>query len=87
MLGLKKTLSRTSILSSKCPDTERPLFQIRFIMVFLMFLADTLGYAMRVNMSISIIAMTNSNGAVNNVRTFDWDPQIQSIILSSFFWG
>ncbi|XP_052747704.1 putative inorganic phosphate cotransporter isoform X2 [Galleria mellonella] len=37
---------------------------------------------MRVNMSMAIVAMTD--GSENS---FDWSIQIQSVILSSFFWG
>ncbi|XP_063363941.1 putative inorganic phosphate cotransporter [Cydia amplana] len=49
----------------------------------MLFFAMLLAYGMRVNMSMAIVAMTDSS--VEN--TFDWDIQIQSVILSSFFWG
>ncbi|KAL4708188.1 hypothetical protein ACJJTC_005330 [Scirpophaga incertulas] len=38
---------------------------------------------MRVNMSMAIVSMTEPGAAT----TYNWTMQIQSVILSSFFWG
>ncbi|XP_052741362.1 putative inorganic phosphate cotransporter isoform X2 [Bicyclus anynana] len=56
---------------------------IRHLQVFLLFLALVQAFAMRVNMSMAIVAMTDK--AQEN--HFDWNMQVQSVILSSFFWG
>lgn len=52
-------------------------------------------YALRVNLSIAIVAMTENktvdhgNGTVELISTpdFDWDSTQQGLILSSFFYG
>ncbi|XP_063384120.1 putative inorganic phosphate cotransporter isoform X5 [Cydia fagiglandana] len=56
---------------------------IRHVQCVMLFFAMLLAYGMRVNMSMAIVAMTDSS----TENTFDWDMQIQSVILSSFFWG
>ncbi|XP_061715883.1 putative inorganic phosphate cotransporter [Cydia pomonella] len=49
----------------------------------MLFFAMLLAFGMRVNMSMAIVAMTDSSME----NTFDWNMQMQSVILSSFFWG
>ncbi|CAG0892873.1 unnamed protein product [Darwinula stevensoni] len=54
-------------------------------------------YAMRVNLSVGIVAMTNSSshplhhsGAGNSswsAEVYNWDEEMQGMILSAFFWG
>ncbi|CAB3260998.1 unnamed protein product [Arctia plantaginis] len=61
----------------------KSLLGIRHVQMVLLFLAMLFAYAMRVNMSMAIVAMTDSN----NENSFDWSMQTQSVILSSFFWG
>lgn len=39
------------------------MFGVRHLQAFLMFLGLTLAYAMRVNMSVAIVAMTNNTAA------------------------
>ncbi|KAI5639150.1 major facilitator superfamily domain-containing protein [Phthorimaea operculella] len=56
---------------------------LRHAQVLLLFLAMVLAFAMRVNMSVAIVAMTDDN----RDDTFNWSIQKQSVILSSFFWG
>ncbi|KAJ0176884.1 hypothetical protein K1T71_008063 [Dendrolimus kikuchii] len=56
---------------------------IRHLQTGMLFLAMVLIYGIRVNISMAIVAMTDS--ATENA--FDWSMQTQSIILSSFFWG
>ncbi|XP_052747726.1 putative inorganic phosphate cotransporter isoform X2 [Galleria mellonella] len=56
---------------------------IRHLQVIMMFLALLLAFSMRVNLSMGIVAMTDPDGE----NTFDWSLSIQSMILSSFFWG
>ncbi|XP_021195147.2 putative inorganic phosphate cotransporter [Helicoverpa armigera] len=59
------------------------IFGIRHLQVLLLFFALVLGFAMRVNISMAIVAMTDKRSE----DPFDWNMQIQSIVFSSFFWG
>ncbi|CAH2096620.1 unnamed protein product [Euphydryas editha] len=58
-------------------------FGVRHLQCFLLFLAMVIAYCMRVNMSMAIVAMTDSS----QENSFDWSLQTQSLILSSYFWG
>lgn len=50
-------------------------------------------YALRVNLSVAIVAMTQKtnvtleNGTVVQEQLFDWDTTQQGLVLSSFFYG
>lgn len=50
-------------------------------------------YALRVNLSVAIIAMTEvknvtlANGTIVEQQEFEWSSTQQGIILSSFFYG
>ncbi|KOB67817.1 Sodium-dependent phosphate transporter [Operophtera brumata] len=61
----------------------KPCLGIRHLQSAMLFLAMLLAYGMRVNMSMAIVAMTDSESE----NSFDWSMQTQSVILSSFFWG
>ncbi|CAF4907506.1 unnamed protein product [Pieris macdunnoughi] len=56
---------------------------VRHVQTLLLFMAMFLAYSMRVNISMAIVDMTNKK----NDTYFDWSYSIQSMILSSFFWG
>ncbi|KAJ2948827.1 hypothetical protein O0L34_g5755 [Tuta absoluta] len=56
---------------------------VRHVQVVMMSMAMAVCYSMRVNLSIGIVAMTDSS----KTDFFDWSVQRQSVILSSFFWG
>ncbi|KAI5639153.1 major facilitator superfamily domain-containing protein [Phthorimaea operculella] len=56
---------------------------VRHVQVLMMSLAMAVCYSMRVNLSIGIVAMTDTS----KQDFFDWNVQTQSVILSSFFWG
>ncbi|GJQ86369.1 hypothetical protein Trydic_g4944 [Trypoxylus dichotomus] len=59
---------------------------VRHVQVMLLFGLLAIGYGMRVNLSVGIVAMTDSR--INpNFTTYDWSVSIKSNILSSFFWG
>ncbi|XP_067000877.2 sialin [Anabrus simplex] len=65
----------------------------RYIVAFLAFLGFFNVYALRVNLSVAIVAMTanrtvqGENGTVSYERDFDWDSKTQGWVLSSFFYG
>ncbi|CAH4028612.1 unnamed protein product [Pieris brassicae] len=56
---------------------------VRHVQTFLLFMAMLLAFSMRVNISMAIVDMTDSK----NATYFEWSYSIQSMILSSFFWG
>ncbi|KAL4708203.1 hypothetical protein ACJJTC_005345 [Scirpophaga incertulas] len=56
---------------------------LRHVQVFFLFFAMMLSYMFRVNMSMAIVAMTDSS----DENSFDWPIKTQGVILSSFMWG
>ncbi|XP_030754143.1 putative inorganic phosphate cotransporter [Sitophilus oryzae] len=69
-------------------DTKNigPRIGTRHVLVVLMFLCITVGFTMRTNLSVAIVAMTDNTTSPNpDVPTYDWKNT--SVILSSFFWG
>ncbi|BES93076.1 MFS transporter, ACS family, solute carrier family 17 (sodium-dependent inorganic phosphate cotransporter), other [Nesidiocoris tenuis] len=63
----------------------------RHIVAFLAFLGFFNVYALRVNLSVGIVAMTSSvvseNGTVLQEAEFDWSPSTRGLVLSCFFYG
>ncbi|KAH8306921.1 hypothetical protein KR044_001082, partial [Drosophila immigrans] len=55
-------------------------FGVRHVQIFLLFCALTVGFGMRVNLSVAIVAMSE-------LPEFNWSGKTKSLILSSFFWG
>ncbi|CAG4952631.1 unnamed protein product [Colias eurytheme] len=71
-------------MASADSENRRPNgLGLRHVQTFLMFLAMLLAYSMRVNLSMAIVDMTNRE----NEHYFDWSYSVQSLVLSSFFWG
>lgn len=62
-------------------------FGVRHLQTFFLFLCLTIAYAMRVNLSVAIIAMVDRNATNPNFEEYQWNENTQSVILSSFFWG
>ncbi|XP_031352877.1 putative inorganic phosphate cotransporter isoform X2 [Photinus pyralis] len=59
-------------------------FGVRHLQCIFLALLLCIGYGMRVNLSVGIVAMTDPT--INpGFKTYDWHDE--SIILSSFFWG
>ena len=58
-------------------------FGIRHVQTLMLFFAMLLAFTMRVNMSMAIVDMTDDQKEGH----FDWPYSVQSVILSSFFWG
>lgn len=59
---------------------------VRHVQTLLLFFGLTVAYALRVNLSVAIVAMVDK-GSKNDFDHFDWNEQTKSVILSSFFWG
>lgn len=65
-----------------------PLIGIRHVQSLMMFLLLAVGYAMRVNLSVAIVSMTNTNQTdSSDVPVYDWEDSKKNYILSSFFMG
>ncbi|XP_055531707.1 sialin [Wyeomyia smithii] len=84
--------------SSKISDgIDSPLWMFwkrrRYMVVFMAFLGFFNVYALRVNLSVTIVAMTEKrevdygNGTIGEEQYFEWDSQTQGLVLSSFFYG
>ncbi|KAK0174775.1 hypothetical protein PV327_010505 [Microctonus hyperodae] len=59
----------------------------RHIQILLLTLGFFCCYAVRVALSIALVAMTKSDSTNSNVAHYNWSDSTQNIILSSFFWG
>ncbi|KAF5296599.1 hypothetical protein FQR65_LT19804 [Abscondita terminalis] len=65
----------------------------RYVVAILAFFGIFNAYALRVNLSIAIVAMTANktitleNGTTTYGQEFNWDSKVQGYILSSFFYG
>lgn len=65
----------------------------RYFVVLMAFLGLFNVYALRVNLSVAIVAMTenrtvqHADGTVTYEQYFDWDSKQKGYILSSFFYG
>ncbi|XP_017836066.1 putative inorganic phosphate cotransporter [Drosophila busckii] len=52
----------------------------RHLQIFLLCTGLTVGFAMRVNLSVAVVAMAD-------LPEFQWSEKIKALVLSSFFWG
>ncbi|XP_059617450.1 sialin-like [Phlebotomus argentipes] len=65
----------------------------RYVVVLMAFLGFFNVYSLRVNLSVAIVAMTETknvtmeNGTVIETQDFPWDSTQQGLVLSSFFYG
>lgn len=65
----------------------------RYLIVLLAFFGFFNVYALRVNLSVAIVAMTenrtieHSDGSVSYEQHFDWSSKQKGLVLSSFFYG
>uniref|UniRef100_A0A1I8Q5Y1 Putative inorganic phosphate cotransporter n=1 Tax=Stomoxys calcitrans TaxID=35570 RepID=A0A1I8Q5Y1_STOCA len=66
---------------------QGPRFGVRHVQCILAFCGLAVAYALRVNLSVAIVAMTDRNATNPNFEEFDWDEGVKSYLLSSFFWG
>ncbi|XP_074027010.1 sialin [Leptinotarsa decemlineata] len=80
--------------TKRAPESTWMFWKMRrYVVALLAFLGFCTSYALRVNLSIAIVAMTEfknttlDNGTVIQEREFDWDTKVQGYVLSSFFYG
>ena len=65
----------------------------RYLVVLMVFFGLFNVYALRINLSVAIVAMTEdfevtlSNGTVITDKHFDWNSKQKGLVLSSFFYG
>ncbi|XP_055921198.1 putative inorganic phosphate cotransporter [Eupeodes corollae] len=64
-----------------------PTLGVRHLQAFLMFLSIVVNYVAKFNISVAVVAMTDSASANPNFDEYDWTIAEKSYILSSFFWG
>ncbi|CAH1997698.1 unnamed protein product [Acanthoscelides obtectus] len=68
------------------PKFKGPTIGVRHVHVAMLFSMLAIGFGMRTNLSVAIVAMTDSKATTNHdIPTYDWNNK--SVILSSFFWG
>ncbi|XP_043644208.1 putative inorganic phosphate cotransporter isoform X1 [Drosophila teissieri] len=60
---------------------------IRHFQIFLLFFALTVAYALRVNLSVAVVAMTDAASVNPDFPEYNWSEKTKSLLLSSFFWG
>ncbi|XP_017053603.1 putative inorganic phosphate cotransporter [Drosophila ficusphila] len=64
-----------------------PLLGMRHVQTLLIFLNITCLYIGRLNVGVSVVAMTNAESTNPNFPEYDWSLAQKSYIISSFFWG
>lgn len=62
-------------------------YGVRHLQTLLLFFGLTIAYAMRVNLSVAVIAMSDRLATNPDFEEYKWDEKIQSWLLSSFFIG
>ncbi|XP_011506402.1 PREDICTED: putative inorganic phosphate cotransporter [Ceratosolen solmsi marchali] len=82
---MSQIVRRVSIAANMMASPEKPrtTFGARHVQAILMTGGFLCCYAMRVCMSVAVVAMVDSNKSLR----FDWNEQTQNLVLSSFFWG
>ncbi|XP_004520848.1 putative inorganic phosphate cotransporter isoform X1 [Ceratitis capitata] len=64
-----------------------PFFGIRHLQALLIFFNIVVVYLSRLNVAVSVVAMTNANTTNPNFPEYDWNEKHKSYIISSFYWG
>ncbi|KAL0113305.1 hypothetical protein PUN28_012453 [Cardiocondyla obscurior] len=60
---------------------------MRHLQILLYFLGVTIGYSLRVGMSVAVISMANSTSTNLDIPSYGWNKVQKDLVLSSFFWG
>ncbi|CAH1971606.1 unnamed protein product [Acanthoscelides obtectus] len=88
------TPTSTTTKEDNCEDPPWKFWKKRrYVVALLAFFGFFNAYALRVNLSIAIVAMTEfknvtlENQTVITSREFDWSTKTQGYLLSSFFYG
>lgn len=82
-----KTMDKAKEASNE-PKKPDHILGIRHLQCALIFFGLAVTYALRVNMSVAIVVMTDKENPSNSdFPTFEWKEKAKSVILSSFFWG
>ncbi|XP_055919499.1 putative inorganic phosphate cotransporter [Eupeodes corollae] len=68
-------------------ENKGPVLGARHLQAFLLFLAIAVCYAGRLNVSVSLVAMTDAETTNPDFHEFNWNEKQKSYILSSFYWG
>ncbi|XP_054273649.1 sialin-like [Macrosteles quadrilineatus] len=63
------------------------MFKKRYIQGYMLFFLFFVAFSLRLNLSVAIVAMTDSKSANPNFEELDWDLKTRSKVLSAFFWG
>ncbi|XP_067634387.1 putative inorganic phosphate cotransporter isoform X2 [Eurosta solidaginis] len=64
-----------------------PTIGRRHVQCFIMCFGFSAAFAMRVNLSVAVVAMMDRKSANPNFPEYNWSEAIKARILSSFFWG
>ncbi|EEB16556.1 sialin, putative [Pediculus humanus corporis] len=89
----ERTAIKKSVLNTAPQLTSRWYYPRRYVVALMAFLGFCNVYAMRVNLSVAIVAMTTNKTVTNETGTYvlpaeyDWSTDVQGVILSSFFYG
>ena len=89
MKKVSENLALEHVAVETCPFWKKR----RYFVVFMAFLGLFNVFALRVNLSVAIVAMTetktyqNDNGTISYVKDFMWDSKQKGLVLSSFFYG
>ncbi|GAB0100067.1 hypothetical protein DMENIID0001_160500 [Sergentomyia squamirostris] len=87
------TNSTVDLVLRDTQSTDTINWQRRYLLVGLISFGFFNAYAMRVNLSVAIVSMTEvrsvtlDNGTVIEEQNFAWDSKDQGLILSSFYYG
>ncbi|XP_037946467.1 putative inorganic phosphate cotransporter isoform X1 [Teleopsis dalmanni] len=69
------------------PSGSVRLLGVRHLQCFLLFLGTSVAFAMRVNLSMAIVAMLDTTSTTPGIPVYNWSEKTKSVVLSSFFWG
>ncbi|XP_017478656.1 PREDICTED: putative inorganic phosphate cotransporter [Rhagoletis zephyria] len=64
-----------------------PCFGMRHLQTLLLFFNIMVVYFSRLNVAVSVVAMTNANTTNPNFPEYNWNEKHKSYIISSFYWG
>uniref|UniRef100_A0A8D8XYV4 Putative inorganic phosphate cotransporter n=1 Tax=Cacopsylla melanoneura TaxID=428564 RepID=A0A8D8XYV4_9HEMI len=77
--------TESNYMDTAIPPDKR--YGVRHTQTLMMFLCLLMAYALRVNLSVGIVAMTDKKNANSDFVELPWDQTLRGTILSSFFWG